>query len=71
MEREVGETFTCRGITFVVIENDNEACTGCCLKAADCRLYNVGYCSSIYRSDGKNVIFVEVEDDQIRRISNE
>ena len=64
MERKVGETFTCRGITFVVIENDNEACTGCCLKEVNCCLYNVGYCSSIYRSDGKNVIFVEVEDDQ-------
>ena len=68
MERKVGETFMCRGTTFVVIEGDNETCTGCCLKEEDCRLYNVGYCSSIYRSDCKNVIFKKSNNMETRTI---
>ena len=68
MERKVGETFMCRGTTFVVAESDNETCTGCCLKEEDCRLYNVGYCSSIYRSDGKNVIFKKSNNMETRTI---
>ena len=68
MERKVGETFMCRGTTFVVAEGDNETCTGCCLKEEDCRLYNVGYCSSIYRSDGKNVIFKKSNNMETRTI---
>lgn len=68
MERKVGETFMCKGATFVVVEGDNETCTGCCLKEEDCRLYNVGYCSSIYRSDGKNVIFKKSNNMETRTI---
>lgn len=68
MERKVGETFMCRGTTFVVAEGDNETCTGCCLKEEDCHLYNVGYCSSIYRSDGKNVIFKKSNNMETRTI---
>ena len=75
MEREVGEVFDFKGIKLQVKDTGCKAsCDGCYfnefLIRNVCGIY-AGYCYGPFRSDGKNVIFVEVEYDQIRRISNE
>ena len=78
MERAIDEIFDFKGVMLKVEDIGKSVnCNGCyfdesgrnCLDA-----YNavyIGYCNGKYRIDGKNVIFVEVEYDQIRRISNE
>ncbi len=62
-EVAIGETLEFEGKTLLCKEAPDERCEGCAFldKIEDCR-YN-GYCSSEYRNDGKNVCFVNVEDD--------
>ena len=78
MEREVGEVFDFKGIKLQVKDTGCKAsCDGCyfdefwhlCVRNV-CGIY-AGYCYGPFRSDGKNAIFVEVEYNQIRKISNE
>lgn len=76
MERAVSEVFDFNSVMLQVKDIVGKACCdGCyfdeselkCLDARNC----TGSCHRPLRSDGKDVVFVEVKDDQIRRISNE
>lgn len=76
MERAIGEVFRYNRILLQVKDAGRKAfCDGCyfdeseheCFYAHNC----IGYCYGAFRSDGKDVVFLEVEDDQIKRISNE
>ena len=78
MEREVGEVFDFKGVMLQVIDTGKRiTCDGCYFdkskyECPDAHIQDcIGFCLDECRSDGKNVVFVEVEDDQIRRISNE
>ena len=76
MERKVGEVFGFNDVKLQVKDIGKKACCdGCYFDESEHKCFDAhnctGYCHRPFRSDGKNVIFVEVEDDQIRRISNE
>ena len=70
MEREVGEVFDFKGVKLEVkIPYKKDCCDGChfdnieySCDSSECDIY-VGYCYGPFRSDGKNVIFVEVKDE--------
>lgn len=71
MEREVGEIFGFNDVKLQVKDTGEKACCdGCyfdefwhsCVRNG-CGIY-AGYCYGLFRSDGKNVIFVEVRDDK-------
>ena len=71
MEREVGEVFDFKGVKLQVKDTGCKAsCDGCyfdqfwhsCVRNG-CGIY-VGYCYGLFRSDGKNVVFVEVNYDK-------
>lgn len=68
MERAVGETFNFEGIKLRVKSTGHEVvCNGCFFgdpEHASCdkpKPDRMGYCYGPDRSDGKNVIFVEVK----------
>ena len=70
MERAVGEIFNFEGVRLQVQSTGCEStCNGCYLDESEhecCDKPNpgyIGYCYGPERSDGKNVIFVEVEND--------
>lgn len=70
MERKVGETFNFEGIKLRVKSTGCEAvCDDCYFdeyerKCSGAHTQNyIGHCYEPFRSDGKNVIFVEVEND--------
>ena len=67
MQREPGEVFDFKGVMLQVKDIGCEtSCKGCffneCVDAClqDC----IGFCLDELRSDGKNVVFVEVRDDK-------
>ena len=69
MERAVGEVFDFNGVKLQVKDTCRKiSCDGCYFDEyeRDCSYANIqdctGYCYKPFRSDGKNVIFVEVED---------
>ena len=69
-EREIGEVFLHRGRLLQVREGD-ESCTGCWynwpLASPTCvNLEVMGKCVGSNRSDGKDVIFVEIEGREVR-----
>ena len=66
MERKVGEVFDFNGVKLQVKDDCCKACcNGCyfeepgdeCFDAYGC----TGYCHRLFRSDGKDVVFVEVK----------
>ena len=62
MERKIGETFEYKGKTFKVTEAKGDVCIGCFFNG---RCYSsdvAGDCESEYRSDKKDVIFVEIQE---------
>ena len=62
MERKIGETFEYEGKTFKVAEAKGDVCIGCFFNG---RCYSsdvAGDCESEYRSDKKDVIFVEIQE---------
>ena len=62
MEREIGETFEYEGKTFKVAEAKGNICIGCFFNG---RCYSsdvAGDCESECRSDKKDVIFVEIQE---------
>lgn len=68
MERKVGETFDFNGVKLQAVDTGREAiCNGCFFsdpEHASCdkpKPDRMGYCYGPDRSDGKNVIFVEVK----------
>lgn len=64
MERRVGEVFEYQGKILRVKEAEGKICEGCLfLNKCTCQIKGeVGWCGCGTRSDKKNVIFVEVED---------
>ena len=65
MERSIGEVFDYKGIKLKVEEKKKKNCEGChFLKEKNCgEISIVGKCSGNYREGKKEVIFVEVEED--------
>lgn len=66
MERKIGETFEFEGKTLRVEENKCASCDGCFFerKCSKYQSKKAGECSEYDRSDNKNVIFIEVKDEQ-------
>ena len=66
MERKIGETFEYEGKTLRVEEDKCASCDGCFFERI-CSKYQsekAGECSEYDRIDNKNVIFIEVKDEQ-------
>ena len=68
MERVIGEVFDFNGVKLRVEDiDDSFSCNGCYFYGHNCpcdgiRYKNqIGKCFQFYRTDNKNVIFVEVE----------
>lgn len=59
MERRIGEQFYIDDKQYEIIEQKNDSCKKCCLYN-NCTIElikeRVGYCSSIFRTDKKNII---------------
>ena len=69
MEREVGEVFDFKGIKLQVKDDGCKAsCDGCYFDKSEYKCSDVhnciGYCYGPFRSDSKDVVFVEVESDK-------
>lgn len=63
MERKIGEVFSDKGETFIVVEEDSQFCYDCCLfQKGKCNSSDQGSCISRERSDGRGVIFKKVKD---------
>ena len=67
MERKIGETFEFEGKTLQVKENASSSCDGCFFDEQHilCSKYVVGYCELKFRTDKKDVIFVEVQPQEL------
>ena len=66
MERKIGETFEFEGKKLRVKESEEGSCNFCFFNA-ECKNRNLhvsGACDGAWREDGKNVIFVEVQEQQ-------
>lgn len=68
MERKVGEVFDFNGVMLQVKDTGHKAsCNGCHFNKSICTnnetryIYQTGECFLPYRTDDKNVIFVEVK----------
>lgn len=63
MERKVGEIFDYEGKKLEVIESKSDGCAGCFFdeQHIPCSKNTLGYCGSEFRTDRKEVIFVEVQ----------
>ena len=64
MERKIGETFEFEGKKLQVKESEEGSCNFCFFNA-ECKNRNLhvsGACDGAWRDDGKNVIFVEVQE---------
>ena len=60
MERKIGERFNCDGVMLEVVEHNG--CEGCYFSQPDCaRVFKTTHACSIYRADGKSVIFKKVD----------
>ena len=66
MERKIGEIFKYEGKTFRVKEDENYGCHGCFFykRCTLSVIKMVGQCDPDCRTDGKSVIFVEVQEHQ-------
>lgn len=66
MERKIGETFDFEGKTLQVKESERVCCDGCFFdgKCYSLRLEVAGHCKAVNRVDNKEVIFVEVQEQQ-------
>ena len=71
MERAIGEIFEFNGVKLQVEDEFKLSCERCffdqfhCLHICDRATSNfTGECISSLRSDGKNVVFVEVKDNE-------
>lgn len=68
VQREPGEVFDFRGVMLRVEDTGCEtSCENCFFNKPEhgfdvCLQDCIGFCLGTYRSDGKNVIFVEVKD---------
>lgn len=64
MERKIGETFEFEGKKLQVKKNASSGCDGCFFneQRIPCSRYAAGYCALKFRTDKKDVIFVEVQE---------
>ena len=62
MERKIGETFEYKGEMFKVAEAKGDICIGCFFNGRCFASDVAGECESEYRSDKKEVIFVEIQE---------
>ena len=64
MERKIGETFEFEGKKLQVKESASNGCDGCffCMKCSSITMGLSGECEVDARDDGKDVIFVEVQE---------
>ena len=62
MERKIGETFEYKGKIFKVVEAKGDICIGCFFNGRCFASDVAGECESEYRSDKKEVIFVEIQE---------
>ena len=62
MERKIGETFEYKGKMFKVAEAKGDDCIGCFFNGRCFASDIAGECESEYRSDKKEVIFVEIQE---------
>ena len=62
MERKIGETFEYKGKIFKVTEAKGDICIGCFFNGRCFASDVAGECESEYRSDKKEVIFVEIQE---------
>lgn len=65
MERSIGEVFDYKEKKLEVVESEDKNCIGCnFFQEKNCGDISIlGECSGGYRADKKEVIFVEVEED--------
>ena len=65
-ERKIGETFEYEGRKLKVVESGRDECRKCFFYYRDCKSLNDGRgaCGDDFRTDKKNVIFVECYDEQ-------
>lgn len=61
IERKIGETFDYNGRKLKVIESKSNGCDGCFFdeQHIPCSKNTLGYCGSEFRTDKKEIIFVE------------
>ena len=66
MERKIGETFEYEGKKLQVMKSANSGCDGCFFegRCSSLRKEVTGYCQFEYRTDNKEVIFVEITEEQ-------
>ena len=66
MERKIGETFEYEGHKLRVVEGGIDKCDECFFYNIDCisNKYVRGFCAGDARTDKKNVIFIEYNDEQ-------
>ena len=66
MERKIGDTFDFEGKTLQVKESERVCCDGCFFdgKCYSLRQEVAGHCEAVNRGDNKEVIFVEVREQQ-------
>ena len=66
MERKIGETFEYEGHKLRVVEGGIDKCDECFFYNIDCisNKYVRGFCAGYSRTDKKNVIFIEYNDEQ-------
>ena len=66
MERKIGETFELEGHKLRVVEGGIDKCDECFFYNIDCisNKYVRGFCAGDSRTDKKNVIFIEYNDEQ-------
>lgn len=69
MERAIGEVFDFNDVKLQVKDIGKKVCCdGCYFDKSEYKCSDVhnciGYCFGPFRSDGKDVVFVEVEDDK-------
>ena len=64
MERKIGDTFEFEGKKLQVKKNASSGCDGCFFneQRIPCSKYVAGYCALKFRTDKKDVIFVEVQE---------
>lgn len=64
MERKIGETFEFEGKKLQVKKTASSGCDGCFFneQRIPCSKYVAGYCALKFRTDKKDVIFVEVQE---------
>ena len=73
MERKIGDTFDFEGKTLQVKESERVCCDGCFFdeKCYSLRQEVAGHCEAVNRGDNKEVIFVEITEEQPQELTEQ